>query len=86
MISGASEKELIIANARAELLLELQPQIDKLKDKLMNYFDIGKDCYFYVLTRDKSAFQYGTMSFDDFKEFDEEQINDIVDFLLKEVE
>lgn len=86
MISGASEEELIVANARAELLLELQPQIDKLKDKLMNYFDIDKDCYFYVLTRDKSAFQYGTMSFDDFKEFDEEQINDIVDFLLKEVE
>ena len=33
MISGASEKELIVANARAELLLELQPQIDKLKEE-----------------------------------------------------
>lgn len=32
MISGASEEELIVANARAELLLELQPQIDKLKE------------------------------------------------------
>lgn len=59
--------------------------IDKLKNKLMEYFEVGKDCYFYVLTRDKSAFYYGTMSFDDFKEFSEEQVDDIIDF-LKEVE
>lgn len=59
--------------------------IDKLKDKLMKYFEVGRDSYFYVLTRDKSAFDYGTMSFDDFKEFSEEQIDDIIDF-LKEVE
>lgn len=59
--------------------------IDNLKDKLIKYFEVGGDCYFYVLTRDKSAFNYGTMSFDDFKEFSEEQIDDIIDF-LKEVE
>lgn len=59
--------------------------IDNLKDKLMEYFEVGRDSYFYVLTRDKSAFDYGTMSFDDFIEFSEEQVNDIVDF-LKEVE
>lgn len=59
--------------------------IDKLKNKLMEYFEVGKDCYFYVLTRDKSAFYYGTMSFDDFKEFSEEQVDDIIDF-LKEVD
>lgn len=59
--------------------------IDNLKDKLMEYFEVGGDCYFYVLTRDKSAFYYGTMSFDDFKEFNEEQVDDIIDF-LKEVE
>ena len=33
MISGASEKELIVANGRVELLLELQSQVDKLKEK-----------------------------------------------------
>ena len=59
--------------------------IDNLKDKLMEYFEVGRDSYFYVLTRDKSAFDYGTMSFDDFIEFSEEQIDDIIDF-LKEVE
>ena len=59
--------------------------IDNLKDKLMEYFEVGRDSYFYVLTRDKSAFDYGTMSFDDFIEFSEEQVDDIVDF-LKEVD
>lgn len=59
--------------------------INNLKDKLMEYFEVGRDSYFYVLTRDKSAFDYGTMSFDDFIEFSEEQVDDIVDF-LKEVE
>lgn len=59
--------------------------IDNLKDKLIEYFEVGRDSYFYVLTRDKSAFDYGTMSFDDFIEFSEEQVDDIVDF-LKEVE
>ena len=55
--------------------------IDNLKDKLMEYFEVGRDSYFYVLTRDKSAFDYGTMSFDDFIEFSEEQVDDIIDFL-----
>lgn len=59
--------------------------INNLKDKLMKYFEVGRNSYFYVLTRDKSAFDYGTMSFDDFKEFSEEQVDDIIDF-LKEVE
>lgn len=57
---------------------------NKLKEKLINYFDIYKDCYFYVLTRDKTAFQYGTMTFNDFKGFDEEQIEDIINFIFNE--
>ena len=64
---------------------EYKEVIDNLKDKLMEYFEVGRDSYFYVLTRDKSAFDYGTMSFDDFIEFSEEQVDDIIDF-LKEVE
>lgn len=56
----------------------------KLKDKLLEYFNIGSDCDFYILTRDKSAFEYGTMSFSDFKEFDEEQVDDIINFLFNE--
>lgn len=53
-----------------------------LRDKLIKYFDVENDSYFYILTRDKSAYQYGTMRFDDFKEFDMEQIDDLINFLF----
>ena len=55
---------------------------DKLKELLMRYFTIG-DSYSYNLTRVKSAFAVGTVSLDDFVEFDEEFIDDIVEYLLK---
>lgn len=54
---------------------------DFLKELLMEYFRIGVDCYAYNLTRDKSAFECGTIKVDDFDEFDEEVINDIIDFI-----
>ena len=64
-------------------LKEAQNELrEKIRNKLVKYFDIGNDSYFYILTRDKSAYQYGTMHFDDFKEFDEEQIDDIINFLF----
>lgn len=59
---------------------------EKLKEKLLNYFNVNKDCDYYILTRDKSAFGYGTMSFDDFKKFDEEIIDDIVSYIFKDEE
>ncbi|MGN0318717.1 MAG: hypothetical protein ACI4E1_12375 [Lachnospira sp.] len=55
---------------------------DKLKNLLMEYFSIG-DSYSYNLTRVKSAFSVGTISLEDFEEFDESVIDDIVDYLLK---
>lgn len=55
---------------------------EKLKEKLINYFNIYKDTDYYILTRDKSAFEYGTMTFADFEEFDEEIIDDIVNYLV----
>ena len=55
---------------------------DKLKDLLMEYFEIG-DSYSYSLTRVKSAFAIGTVSLEDFEEFDESVIDDIVEYLLK---
>lgn len=55
---------------------------DKLKDLLMEYFTIG-DSYSYNLTRVKSAFAVGTVSLEDFEEFDEDFIDDIVDYLLR---
>lgn len=64
-------------------LKEAQNELrEKIRNKLVKYFDIGNSSYFYILTRDKSAYQYGTMHFDDFKEFDEEQIDDIINFLF----
>lgn len=54
---------------------------DLLKELLMEYFMIGVDCYTYNLTRDKSAFEWGTVKVDDFEEFDEEVIDDIIDFI-----
>lgn len=55
---------------------------DKLKELLMRYFTIG-DSYSYNLTRVKEAFAIGTVSLDDFVEFDEEFIDDIVEYLIK---
>lgn len=55
---------------------------NKLKNLLMEYFTIG-DSYSYNLTRVKAAFEVGTVSLEDFEEFDEEFIDDIVEYLLK---
>lgn len=55
---------------------------NKLKNLLMEYFTIG-DSYSYNLTRVKTAFEVGTVSLEDFEEFDEEFIDDIVEYLLK---
>lgn len=48
----------------------------------MEYFNIG-DSYAYNLTRVKSAFGAGTMTLDDFEEFTEENIDDIIDYIQK---
>lgn len=54
---------------------------DFLKELLMEYFRIGVDCYFYNLTRDKSTFECGTVTVNDFEEFNEEVIDDIINFI-----
>lgn len=55
----------------------------ELKEKLMEYFTIGNsDAYW--LTRVKEARQYGTLTIDDFVEFEEDTIDDIVKFVFKE--
>lgn len=54
---------------------------DELIELLSRYFQIG-DSYAYNLTRVKTAFEVGTMSLDDFEEFDEETVADIADYLL----
>lgn len=52
---------------------------------LSRYFSIG-DSYTYNLTRDKSAFSVGTMSLDDFEEFDENTIEDLVEYIIQNMD
>lgn len=58
---------------------------EKLKDILMHYFEIG-DSYAYNLTRVKEGFAVGTVTIEDFEEFDEEMIDDIVEYILEHYE
>lgn len=55
---------------------------EKLKEILMQYFAIG-DSYTYNLTRVKEGFTVGTVTIDDFEEFTEEIIDDIVEYILR---
>lgn len=70
-------KEII--DQKFEQSIELN--YDFLKELLMEYFKIGVDCYSYNLTRDKSAFECGTVKVNDFEEFDEEVVDDIINFI-----
>lgn len=54
---------------------------EKLIELLSRYFCIG-DSYSYNLTRVKTAFDVGTMSLEDFEEFDDDTVADIVDYLI----
>lgn len=55
---------------------------DKLIELISKYFNIGDSCA-YHLTRVKEAFAYGTVCVDDFVEFDEDTVNDLVDYLIQ---
>ena len=55
---------------------------EKLEIALRAYFNIG-DSYTFELTRDKSAFNIGTISVDDFQEFDATNVSDLADYLMK---
>ena len=57
---------------------------DALKDILMQYFDINNDTYCYNLTRVKSAFDVGTMTLEDFEEFTEETVDDLVVYIIRQ--
>lgn len=74
------------AEAISTILDYIDNSISKeaIEEKLMKYFDINtNNCMAYNLTRVKEAKQYGTLTIDDFVEFDEETINDIVNYIFK---
>ena len=74
----ANSVEELVHNARQKAINDFT---ERLKDILMDYFDVNNDTYAYNLTRDKKAFGVGTMTFDDFEEFSEETIDDIVEYI-----
>ena len=86
--------EYIVANDENGLISTLVNRIceleellltDKLNNVLSNYFDISSDTYSYNLTRSKEAFNVGTMTLDDFEEFDEDTINDLAEYIRCEL-
>lgn len=54
---------------------------ERLKDVLMDYFDIPCDTYFYNLTRIKTA----QLELEDFEEFTEETIDEIVEHIRNSI-
>lgn len=57
-------------------------RLSDLKSYLTRYFDIG-DSYTFELTRSKEAFSVGTMTVDDFQEWDDEQVDDLVAYIKR---
>ena len=57
--------------------------IDFIQEILNEYFNIPNDTYAYNLTRVKKAFNVGTMSLEDFEEFDEDTTRDLAEYLFK---
>lgn len=59
--------------------------VDDLKNILNEYFEIDVNCDAYHLVRDKSAFAIGTVSINDFEEFDEDTTQDIAEYIFKQI-
>ena len=60
---------------------------EKLKSILVEYFSLNNTdgSYTYELTRCKSAVGVGTMSLDDFREWDEYQVDDLTNYILQKL-
>lgn len=56
-----------------------------IQNVLNQYFDIPNDTYAYNLTRVKEAFTIGTMSLEDFEEFDEDTTRDLAEYLIEKL-
>ena len=77
------EKDILndAADAIEELLAKV-PTAERLAEILSRYFQIG-DSYTFELTRVKEAFSIGTMSFDDFSEWDDENVSDLAEYIME---
>ena len=54
---------------------------EELMSVLASYFSIG-DSYTYELNRVKEAFYIGTMTLEDFVEWDEDNVSDLCDYIM----
>ena len=70
-------------NKPKEKKKEISITVDSLQDILNQYFDVPNDTYAYNLTRVKSAFDIGTMTMEDFEEFNEETTRDLAEYIIK---
>ena len=63
---------------------EIKIDKDKLTDLLREYFGVtdNKKNYYYELQRTKSAL-YNTVTIDDFQEFNDNTIEEIVDYIFE---
>lgn len=63
---------------------EFEEAKEKLVDILNQFFGM-EDTYAYWLTRVKSAFAAGTVTIDDFEEFTDKTVDELADFIIKEM-
>ena len=65
---------------------DVRPMVtrDRLISVLRKYFSVG-DSYTYELTRVKEAFEIGTMTFDDFEEWTDDNVSDLCGYLMREL-
>ena len=78
-VKKLEEKNLFLRNLKTKV------KKDKLLEILNNYFDIDKDCYYYNLTRIKTAKQYGILTIDDFEEFTNVLTDELAEFIVKHI-
>lgn len=57
-------------------------KVSKLFNILSDYFALD-DCYTYNLSRSKEAFGLGTMTIDDFEQWNEENILDLTNYIME---
>lgn len=63
--------------------MSLEMTKENLYEVLIDFFGLNNSdgTYVYDLTRVKEAFHVGTMTLDDFEEFDEERVDELANYL-----
>lgn len=87
---SAQNKSMNLAECRKRLerlpAADVRPAVQReaLMQALSKFFTIG-DSYTYELNRVKEAFYIGTMTLDDFEEWNEDNVSELCDYLMKKL-